>query len=95
MMTSEKYFEDYWQEANREKFGNYGDYNTDDYAIAFANDYAEYRLNHGVSHDLGERLSSDQLMTKARKDVAYKYLDDKGKTDFESGVLTGYGWAFE
>ncbi|AEL24037.1 hypothetical protein [Cyclobacterium marinum] len=44
---------------------------------------------------VGNRLSSDELLNKAQKDVAYKYLDEKGRIDFESGVLTGYGWAFK
>ena len=44
---------------------------------------------------VGNRLSSDELMAKAKTHVAYKWLDDKGKIDFESGILTGYGWAFK
>lgn len=44
---------------------------------------------------VGNRLSSDELMDKAKNDVAYKWLDEKGRIDFESGILTGYGWAFK
>lgn len=39
-MTAEEYFYNHWQKANRSRFGDYGDYDSDEYAIAFANDYA-------------------------------------------------------
>ena len=44
-MTAEEYFYNHWQKANRSKFGDYGDYNSDEYAIAFANDYAALRIH--------------------------------------------------
>ena len=53
-MTAEEYFYNHWQKANRSKFGDYGDYNSDEYAIAFANDYAALRI-----HDVVGR--SEQL----------------------------------
>ena len=42
-MTAEEYFYNHWQKANRSRFGDYGDYDSDEYAIAFANDYAASR----------------------------------------------------
>jgi hypothetical protein len=44
-MTAEEYFYNHWQKANRKKFGDYGDYNSDEYAIAFAKDYAALRIH--------------------------------------------------
>lgn len=44
-MTAEEYFYNHWQKANRSRFGDYGDYDSDEYAIAFANDYAALRIH--------------------------------------------------
>lgn len=44
-MTAEEYFYNHWQKANRSRFGGYGDYDSDEYAIAFANDYAALRIH--------------------------------------------------
>ena len=46
-MTAEEYFYNHWQKANRGKFG---DYDSDEYATAFANDYAALR-----QHDVAGR----------------------------------------
>lgn len=39
-MTAEDFFYNHWQKANKSKFGDYGEYDSDEYAIAFAKDYA-------------------------------------------------------
>lgn len=54
-MTAEEYFYNHWQKANRSKFGDYGDYDSDEYAIAFANDYAALRIHDVVGRS--EQLS--------------------------------------
>jgi hypothetical protein len=56
-MTAEEYFYTHWQEANRSKFGDYGDYDSDEYAIAFANDYAALRIHDVVGRS--EQLPCD------------------------------------
>ena len=42
-MTAEEYFRNHWQQANKERFGDYGDYDSDEYAIAFAEEYARFK----------------------------------------------------
>lgn len=56
-MTAEEYFYSHWQKANKKKFGDYGDYDSDEYAIAFANDYAALRIHDVVGRS--EQLKCD------------------------------------
>ena len=73
-MTAEEYFYNHWQKANRGKFG---DYDSDEYATAFANDYAALRINDVVGR-------SEQLLDfiQWRKQVAVDDLTDKEIVEF-------------
>jgi hypothetical protein len=79
-MTAEEYFNEYWKEANKDKFGDYGEYNSDEYAIAFAEDYHKTRVE----------SITDEDKDKAAKENGLDNWNDKGYCEFDEKYNIGF-----
>ena len=56
-MNAEEFFLE-WKIENKDKFGDYGDYNSDKYAIAFAEDYSKHKVESVTDEMIKQHIDS-------------------------------------